>query len=107
MQLIEQPDEGTILKIIAPKLYDPVRAVRLEAALTLAAVPLERIREDDRWALKKQLEEYRQAMEYNADFAPQRFNLGNLESVLGNTDKARKYYLEAIGIDDQFFHFSN
>ena len=103
LQLIEQPDEETILKIIAPKLYDPVRAVRLEAALTLAAVPLEKIREDDREALKNHLEEYRQAMEYNADFAPQRYNLGNLERVLGNTDKARQYYLAAIGIDDQFF----
>jgi len=103
LQLIEQPDEETILKIIAPKLYDPVRAVRLEAALTLAAVPLEKIREDDREAFKEHLEEYRKAMEYNADFAPQRYNLGNLERVLGNTDEARKYYLAAIGIDDQFF----
>lgn len=103
LRLLDQPDEETILKLIAPKLYDPVKAVRLEAAVKLAGVPTEHIREDDRIALQENLQQYRQAMEYNSDFAPQRYNLGNLESALGHQEKAIDYYQEAITIDDQFF----
>ncbi len=41
-------------------------------------------------------------MEYNADFAPQRFNLGNLERALGDPEKAIEFYLASLSIDDQF-----
>ena len=103
LSLLEQTDDETVLKLIAPKLYDPVKAVRILAALKLAAVPLEKIREHDRPAFQKNLDDYRAAMEYNSDFAPQRYNLGNLERVLGNREKAIEYYKEAIEIDDLFF----
>ncbi|NOR23453.1 MAG: tetratricopeptide repeat protein [Desulforhopalus sp.] len=102
LRSMEQPDEEIELKLIAPKLYDPVKAVRLEAAVKLAAIPRERLREDDRQIMQQNLDEYRQSMEYNADFAPQRFNLGNLERALGNTDQALEYFLAALSIDDQF-----
>ena len=71
-------DAETRVKRIAPKLYDPVKAVRMEAAVMLSALPVESLREDDREAYGKGLEEYREAMLYNADLAPQRYNLGNL-----------------------------
>ncbi|MGB3211413.1 MAG: tetratricopeptide repeat protein [Desulforhopalus sp.] len=103
LRLLEQPDKETTMKLIAPKLYDPVKAVRLEAALKLAGVPEEHIREADRVAFQDSLQQYRQAMEYNSDFAPQRYNLGNLERALGNREKAMEYYREAIKIDDHFF----
>lgn len=103
LRILDQPDEETILNLIAPKLYDPVKAVRLEAALVLASVPKDKIRTDDREPLQDSLEEYRRAMEYNGDFAAQRYNLGNLENTLGNPTKARQYYLAAIEIDNQFF----
>lgn len=102
LRVMEQPDEETVLKLVAPKLYDPVKAVRLEAAVKLAAIPLERLREHDRKAMRENLAEYRQAMEYNADFAPQRYNLGNLERAMGNPEKAMEYYLASLKIDDQF-----
>lgn len=100
---MDQLDQQTTLKLVAPKLYDPVKAVRIEAAARLAGIPEKDIREADRSAFATSLKEYRQAMEYNADFAPQRYNLGNLEQALGNTDEARKYYLGSIAIDDQFY----
>ncbi|MGW8161953.1 MAG: tetratricopeptide repeat protein, partial [Desulfobulbales bacterium] len=96
-------DRDTRLRLIAPKLYDPVKAVRMEAALQLASIPGELIREDDRQAFADNLEEYRQAMLYNADFAAQRYNLGNLEANLGNDQEAVEYYLRAIAIDDHFY----
>ena len=100
---LEHLDQDIRLKLIAPKLYDPVSAVRMEAALELAAIPKELIREDDRQTFEQNLEEYRQAMLYNADFAAQRFNLGNLAVNLGNNREAVELYLQAIAIDDLFY----
>jgi tetratricopeptide (TPR) repeat protein len=100
---LEHLDQDTRLKLIAPKLYDPVKAVRMEAALQLASIPKELIREDDLRTFEQNLDEYRQSMIYNADFAPQRYNLGNLEANLGNSEEAVEYYRQAIAIDDLFY----
>ena len=100
---LEYFDAETRLKRIAPKLYDPVKAVRMEAAMMLSVMPEERLREDDRQAFKKGLAEYREAMLYNADFAAQRYNLGNLAANLGDDQKAIAAYEKAMAIDDQFY----
>ena len=100
---LENLDRDTRLKLVAPKLYDSVRAVRMEAALQLASIPKELIREDDRQAFEENLKEYRQAMLYNADFAAQRFNLGNLAANLSNSEEAVDNYLQAIRIDELFY----
>jgi tetratricopeptide (TPR) repeat protein len=96
-------DTDTRLQRVAPKLYDPVKAVRMEAALVLTTIPIERLRKDDRQAFAAALDEYRAAMLYNADFAPQRYNLGNLASNLGDADAAITAYKRAIKIDEQFY----
>lgn len=95
--------QETILRLIPPKLYDPVRAVRLEAASLLANVPIDKLRSDDREQFKTAIEEYKRAMEYNGDLAAQRFNLGNLASSFGNVDEALDHYKKSISIDDQFY----
>ena len=100
---LEYFDAETRLKRIAPKLYDPVKAVRMEAAMMLSRLPEERLREDDREAFKKGLAEYREAMLYNADLAPQRYNLGNLAVNLRDDQQAIAAYDKAIAIDDQFY----
>lgn len=96
-------DHAAKVNLLAPKLYDKVRAVRMEAALALAPVPVDKIRADDHQALENGLEEYRSAMLYNSDFAPQRYNLGNLAAARGGIDTAVRYYLDAIAIDDHFY----
>ena len=96
-------DADTRLKRIAPKLYDPVKAVRMEAAVMLSGLPPDKLRKDDREAFQRGLDEFRQAMLYNADFAPQRYNLGNLAANLGKDTEATKYYQKSIAIDDQFY----
>jgi len=100
---LEYFDADTRLRRIAPKLYDPVKAVRMEAAMMLSGLPRDKLRRDDREAFKKGLDEFRQAMLYNADFAPQRYNLGNLAANLGEDLQAVEYYQKAIAIDDQFY----
>ncbi len=100
---LEYLDQKTKLRLIAPKLYDIVKGVRMEAALALTAIPETSLRPDDVETFRKGVEEYRQAMLYNADFAPQRYNLGNLAAVQGKTKKAEALYQQAIAIDDQFY----
>lgn len=96
-------DAETRLKRVAPKLYDPVKAVRMEAAMLLSTLPEDRLRKDDRDAFTKGLEEYRAAMRYNADLAPQRYNLGNLAANQGDDAGAVAGYQKAIAIDEQFY----
>ena len=95
--------QETLLSLVAPKLYDEVKAVRLEAAVRLAVVPESSLREDDRGAFKQALAEYRQAMLYNADFAPQRYNLGNLAISQGDSERAIGLFEAALRIDDLFY----
>jgi len=92
-----------LVRLIEPKLYDKVKAVRIEAAAILVKVPEELLKPDDRETFKKVLEEYRIAMEYNSDFAAQRYNLGNLEASLHNDELAAEHFKESIAIDDKFY----
>lgn len=100
---LQNLEASQLLEYVAPKLYDPVKAVRIEAAAALAGLPPSQIKEDDRAALAAGIEEYREAMRYNSDFAPQRYNLGNLAAAQGNDEEARDFYEQAIAIDDQFY----
>jgi Tfp pilus assembly protein PilF len=88
---------------LGPLLYDPVKAVRIEAARNLVGIPRDRISADLRQKLPELLDEYRQVMERTADFAPSRLNLGNLYADLGQTEKAVANYRKAIAIDNQFY----
>jgi tetratricopeptide (TPR) repeat protein len=100
---LEYFDADTRLTRIAPKLYDPVKAVRMEAAILLSVPPRERLRPDDREAFRTALAEYRDAVRSNADFAPQRHNLGNLALHEGNAAAAAADYEKAIAIDARFY----
>jgi len=100
---LEYFNAETRLKRIAPKFYDPVKAIRVEAAMMLSALPEERLREDDRDAFQKELDDYRQAMLYNADLPAQRYNLGNLAVNLGDDQEAISFYKKAIAMDDGFY----
>ena len=103
LRTLEHPDRDTTLSLIAPKLYDPVKAVRIEAAFHLAGVAREFIRKDDLESFDRGVAEYRQAMLYNSDFAAQRYNLGNLAVMEGNFDQASRSFEQALAIDDLFF----
>jgi Tfp pilus assembly protein PilF len=91
------------VRFLAPLLFDPVKAVRIEAAQALSAVPADLLSADQRTAFDGGLAEYIKAMEYSADFAASRHNLGILYTNLGQIDRARQNYEAAIAIDDLFY----
>ncbi len=88
---------------VAPLLLDPVRAVRLQAAVQLADTQDRLLKPYQREALANALADYRTAMAYSLDFAFAGHNLGNLALRLGNAAEAEKYYRIAMAIDDLFY----
>ncbi|MGE5258139.1 MAG: tetratricopeptide repeat protein [Hyphomicrobiales bacterium] len=91
------------VRLLAPLLYDPVKAVRIEAASRLAGPPSRLLAEDQRRVFEQVLKEYIAAMEYSGDFAFGRLNLGNLYVALGQPQKAIENFRAAIKIDDLFY----
>jgi tetratricopeptide (TPR) repeat protein len=93
----------SLVSLLGPLLYDPVKAVRMEASQRLTAVPPEKLPLSLKTVWSSALAEYRRAMERTADFAPSRHNLGNLEAALGKPDQAVENYRKAIEIDNRFY----
>jgi len=87
---------------LVPLLYDPIKSIRMEAAMSLAAFSLEHLKADDKKAFNKALSEYENAMEYSADFTFAGLNLGNLYYYLGQPEKAEGRYRKAIRIAHEF-----
>jgi tetratricopeptide (TPR) repeat protein len=96
-------DQGRQIDLIAPLLYDPVKAVRIEAARTLAGDPSRRLSRDQQEVFQTALSEFESSMRYSGDFAFGRFNLGNLYVALNQTEEAIRNYRAAIDIDDLFY----
>jgi len=92
-----------MVEMVAPLLFDNVRAVRMQAAVSLAGLPPELFKPYQQEALDEALAEYKEAMNYSLDFAFAGHNLGNLYAQLDELDRAVDYYKTAIAIDDLFY----
>ncbi len=100
---VEFPDPGKQAALIGPMLYDPVKAVRIEAARKLAGVAAKGLGPEQKKVYDAALSEYVASMTYSADFSFGRYNLGNLYVALDRPDEAIQNYLAAIEIDDLFY----
>jgi tetratricopeptide (TPR) repeat protein len=100
---VNTADPSKLEELVSPLLFDPVRAVRMQAAVRLAGLPDELFKQYQREALEKTLAEYEKAMEYSLDFSFAGHNLGNLYVALGDPKKAERYYKTAIEIDALFY----
>lgn len=98
--LRQQPAEAR-LRYGSHLLRDPVRGVRVEAALTCAELrdllPIE-----DARAFEKAADEYRAAMHTAASMPAAVTNLAEFESTTGNTAAADEYFKHAIDLDASF-----
>ncbi len=90
-------------RLISPLLYDPVKAVRIEAARLLAEDPSLRLGPDLKKVYEATLEEFKASMEYSADFAFARYNLANLYVSLNQPEEAIRSFRAAIRIDNLFY----
>jgi tetratricopeptide (TPR) repeat protein len=90
-------------ELIAPLLYDPVAAVRMEAASALAGEPSNRLSPDLQTVFEGGLKEYVTSMQYSGDFAFGRYNLANLYVVLNRPEEAIRNYEAALKIDNLFY----
>jgi tetratricopeptide (TPR) repeat protein len=97
---IADPEER--VSLLAPLLFDPLKAVRTAAVSQLAGVPMELLKPYQREAFDRVMEEFREAMAYSLDFASSGLNLGNLYANLDQAREAERYYRLALKIDDLF-----
>jgi tetratricopeptide (TPR) repeat protein len=107
--LASLPDQEK-LNLLAPRLNDPILAVRIEAAKELALVPqatLAQVGERQRTAFDAALAEYVAAQLAQAGQPEGHANLGRLYTVLGDLEKAEAAYQTAIARDRFFFQAHN
>jgi tetratricopeptide (TPR) repeat protein len=90
-------------ELLAPRLLDPVRAIRMRAAAQLAGIPREHLTSEQSAAVDRELDAYIAAMRSMLDFASSGLNLGNLYETQGDLQTAEHYYRKAIEVDDLFF----
>jgi Flp pilus assembly protein TadD len=84
---------------LAPMLRDPVRAVRIEAARQLAALPDSAIGETHRAAFNAALADLEESHRVNQDRADGRIGLGNLYLARGRSGEAEAAYRSALAFD--------
>jgi tetratricopeptide (TPR) repeat protein len=90
------------LEVLAPLLRDPVRAVRIETARALAAVPATEWPPEERQAFAVALAEFRAAQMATADMPSAHFQLGVVAAALGQGEEAEREYRKAIEMDPWF-----
>jgi len=90
-------------ELLTSMLYDPVKAVRIEAARRLTELADPQLDSNQKTVFQASLEEYQKSMEYSADFAFGRYNLANLYVALKQPQKAVENYQAAIKIDNLFY----
>ena len=96
-------DPKRLIALLTSMLYDPVKAVRIEAARRLAEISEPPRDGNQKKVYQAALDEYQKSMEYSGDFAFGRYNLGNLYAAMKQPDKAEISYQAAIKIDNLFY----
>lgn len=90
------------VRLVAPLLSDLLKAIRIEAASLLAAVPAAQLSPEQRTAFESAGAEYVASQRYNADRAEARVNLGTFYANRGDAAKAEEEIKAAIGLN-RFF----
>jgi len=90
------------VRIAWPLLNDPVRAVRIEAARLLAAIPAGSLPDDQRALLDTAVREFIDSQLVMAERPEAQTNLGNLYAARGESDMAVAAYRTAIALDVGF-----
>jgi predicted CXXCH cytochrome family protein len=92
----------TRVALLMPRLTDPQRVVRIEAARALASVPDSGFEPEQRAAFDAALAEYVDAQLASADMPHAHLNLAVMYSLRGDYAKAEETYLTALRLDPSF-----
>lgn len=84
------------VRLVEPKLDDPSRLVRMEAARVLAGTPVPPAR------LERANAEYVASLRFNADRPEAQLTLGNFAAARGDADGALAAYRKALALDPGF-----
>lgn len=93
---------SALLTAVGPLLRDPIRAVRMEAARVLAAVPPEGFPPAERAAFEAAIAEFTAAQKMMADTPGAQLNLAVLQTQQGQPALAEQSYLAALRLDPAF-----
>ncbi len=92
-----------LVEAMTPLLFDPVKAVRLQAALRLAGTPAGMLQDYQRAQLDESLREFRDAMTHSLEFPFAEYNLGTLHLAERDTAGAEEHFRAAIELDERYF----
>lgn len=90
-------------RFMKPLLNDPVKGIRIEAAIRLSVVPEEQLSDPVRKARREALKEYTDVNLYVSDFPGGRYNLGILYDNSGDMERAAESYRAALKTDNLFY----
>ena len=82
--------------LLSALLNDPVRHVRIQAAIALSDAPKSTLSKQEKKRLEASLDEYRKAMNVNSDQAPAHMAIALIEERSGNVRAAEDAYRRAI-----------
>jgi len=97
--VLEQTPLNFRVRLAFPMLDDPVRAVRIEAARVLVAIPAGELTTRQRASLEKALQEYVTAQLASAERPEAQTSLGNLYAKQGKEEQAVTAYLTALDLN--------
>jgi Flp pilus assembly protein TadD len=98
LECLEAVPSAQRVKLAVPLLDEPVRAVRIEAARQLAAVPADALDDTLRARIERGVAEYVAAQRVDADRPEARTNLGTLYAERGQGTQAEAEFRAAIAL---------
>ncbi len=101
VQLADMMPAEARAAVLGPLLGDATRAVRIEAARSLAGGQ-DRLPQDQQTRWEAASQEYVATLRYNADRPESRVALGGFRAALGETDDAQAQFAAAIRLDPEF-----
>ncbi len=102
LRALEALEPNARFQLARHLLQDSVRAVRIEAARILAAVPQEQLAAEQRGVLAKAIDDYIAAERVNADRPESHLNLGILYANRGSFSQAESAYQTALKLQPSF-----
>lgn len=96
---LPQDDPDRIVAALAKLIEDPSRAVRIEAALRLAYLPLDQLTDRQRQVFEQTMQEYRRSVELALDHAAGHLSLASLDRHHGRIDQAMEHLTTAIKLE--------